>query len=210
VNLVSRVPFPLSRIPYPVQTGELMIHNYKELDVWKKSVALTTEIYRLTGGFPVAERYGLTSQIRRAATSVPANIAEGWGRGSRGEYIQFLTIARGSLMELETHLIVACNLRFLDSGKLDTLAKPIQDVEKMLNRLIAVLRGRKEKPEPIHGTRDTGHGERDMEQVNSVSAVPGPESRVPETDRQTPSSVSRVPNPVSRIPYPVSRTPRAA
>ena len=87
-----------------------MVRNFKELDVWKRAVALTTTLYKLTGRFPDAERYGLTSQIRRAGTSVPANIAEGWGRGSAGEYVQFLTVARGSLMELETHLDVACNL----------------------------------------------------------------------------------------------------
>ncbi len=122
-----------------------MVQNYKELDVWKKSVSLTTELYRLTAHFPDTERYGLTSQIRRATTSVAANIAEGWGRGSRGEYIQFLTVARGSLMELETHLIVACNLHFLNSEEFGSVSKPFKDIEKMLNRLIGVLRIRKAK-----------------------------------------------------------------
>jgi four helix bundle protein len=120
-----------------------VIQNYKDLDVWKKSVALTTDLYRLTSGFPDTERYGMSSQIRRATTSIAANIAEGWGRGSTGEYIQFLTVARGSLMELETHLIVACNLNFLKSGDLAAVSKPVKDIEKMLNRLIAVLRTRK-------------------------------------------------------------------
>ena len=128
-----------------------MIQNYKELDVWKVSVALTTELYKLTSHFPDTERYGLISQVRRAATSIAANIAEGWGRGSTGEYIQFLTVARGSLMELETHLIVACNLHFLNSDDFGSVSKPVQDIERMLNRLIAVLRTRK-KP----GARDTG------------------------------------------------------
>jgi four helix bundle protein len=120
-----------------------MIQNYKELDVWKKSVALTTELYKLTSRFPDTERYGLTSQIRRAATSIAANIAEGWGRGSTGEYIQFLTIARGSLMELETHLIVACNLHFLSSDELGAASKQIEDIGKMLNRLIGALKSRR-------------------------------------------------------------------
>ena len=120
-----------------------MIQNYKELDVWKKAVALTTELYKLTAAFPDAERYGLTSQIRRATTSIAANIAEGWGIGSTGEYIQFLTVARGSLMELETHLIVACNLHFLESDELAVALKPVEDIAKMLNRLIAALRTRK-------------------------------------------------------------------
>jgi four helix bundle protein len=94
------------------------MENYKELDVWKKSVGLTTELYKLTCGFPSTERFGLISQILRATTSIAANIAEGWGRGSTWEYIQFLTIARGSLMELETHLIVGCNLHFLKPDEL--------------------------------------------------------------------------------------------
>ncbi|MGA3165070.1 MAG: four helix bundle protein [Terriglobia bacterium] len=120
-----------------------MIQDYKELDVWRTSVALTTELYKLTSRFPDTERYGLTSQIRRAATSIAANIAEGWGRGSTGEYIQFLTVARGSLMELETHLIVACNLHFLNSDEFGAVSKPVRDIGKMLNRLIGVLRTRK-------------------------------------------------------------------
>ncbi|MGO8790374.1 MAG: four helix bundle protein [Terriglobia bacterium] len=160
-----------------------MIHDYKELDVWKKSVALTTEIYKLTAGFPDSERYGMTSQIRRATTSIPANIAEGWGRGSRGEYIQFLTVARGSLMELETHLIISCNLQFVDSEQLALISKPLNDIEKMLNRLIAVLRHRKAKP-----------GQ------DIVSRVPSPVSRTSDPESLTPDSVSRVPYPVSRIP----------
>ena len=122
-----------------------MVQSYKDLEVWKKSVALTTQIYAVTARFPVSERFGLTSQIRRASTSIAANIAEGWGRGSRGEYIQFLAIARGSLMELETHLIVACNLHFLEPEDLTSVLNLVKDIEKMLNRLISVLKQRKEK-----------------------------------------------------------------
>ena len=117
--------------------------SYKELEVWKQSVDLTTELYKLTSRFPDTERYGLTSQIRRAAVSVAANVAEGWGRWSTREYIQFLTVARGSLMELETHLIIACNLHFLNADELATVSKPVQDIEKMLNRLITLLRTQK-------------------------------------------------------------------
>jgi four helix bundle protein len=120
-----------------------MIVNYKELDVWKKSVALTTELYKLTSRFPDAERYGLTSQIRRASIAIAANIAEGWGRGSTAEYIRFLTVARGSLMELETHLIIACNLQLLSSEELNGTSKQIGDIGKMLNRLIVALKSRK-------------------------------------------------------------------
>jgi four helix bundle protein len=120
-----------------------MIQDYKELDVWKESIALTTDIYKLTTQFPDTERYGLISQIRRASVSIAANIAEGWGRGSTGEYIQFLTVARGSLMELETHLIIASNLQFLTSDEFGAFSKQIEDIGKMLNRLIGVLNTRK-------------------------------------------------------------------
>jgi len=120
-----------------------MVTNYKELEVWKRSVALTTELYKLTSRFPDTERYGLTSQIRRATTSIPANIAEGWGRGSTGQYVQFLTVARGSLMEVETHLIVACNLRLLSALALEPLSKEIEEIGKMLNALIGALKARK-------------------------------------------------------------------
>ena len=92
--------------------------------------------------FPDAERFGLTAQIRRAATSVPANIAEGWGRGSTKEYIQFLLIARGSLMELETHMIITQKLRYLSQEQLGAVQKEVEEIGKMLNGLIQSLRGR--------------------------------------------------------------------
>ncbi len=120
-----------------------MVNNYKELEVWKRSVALTTKLYKLTSRFPDTERHGLSSQIRRAATSIAANIAEGWGRGSTGEYIQFLTVARGSLMELETQLIVACNLHFLGADASGQTSKEVEEIGKMLNGLIGALKSRK-------------------------------------------------------------------
>ncbi|MFZ0961463.1 MAG: four helix bundle protein [Terriglobia bacterium] len=121
-----------------------MINNFKELDVWKRSVAFTTELYKLTSRFPETERFGLCSQIRRAAISVPANIAEGWGRGPTREYIQFLTIARGSLMELETHLIVGCNLIYLTHDELGLVSKESEEIGKMLSGLIGPLKSRHE------------------------------------------------------------------
>ena len=129
--------------------------DYKELEVWQKSVTLATETYKTTERFPRAERFGLTGQIRRAVTSVPANIAEGWGRGSTKEYIQFLLIARGSLAELETHLIIAHQLHYLDDASLNNLQGRIVSVGQMLNRLVQVLRARR------------------------FSRVPSPEPRVP-------------------------------
>ena len=116
--------------------------SYKELEVWQKSVNLAIETYKIIKKFPQEERFGLTAQVQRATTSVPANIAEGWGRGSTKEYIQFLLIARGSLTELETHLIIAHQLDYLSKDELEQLQKEIENIGKMLNRLIQTLRAR--------------------------------------------------------------------
>jgi four helix bundle protein len=121
--------------------------NYKELEVWRKGIALITELYKVTQPFPDSEKFGLVSQIRRAATSVPANIAEGWGRGSTKEYIQHLFVARGSLMELETHLIVAGNIGYLGEEALRQAASEIECIAKMLNRLIHSLRAHSSESE---------------------------------------------------------------
>ena len=114
--------------------------DYKELQVWQKAVSLVTEIYKTTHAFPADERFGLTSQIRRSVTSVPANIAEGWGRGSTKEYVQFLIIARGSLLELETHLIVSGNLGYLGQLQVTSAQKQIDEIGRMINSLIRSLR----------------------------------------------------------------------
>ncbi|MBZ5513777.1 MAG: four helix bundle protein [Acidobacteriia bacterium] len=117
------------------------VKNYRELEVWKKAVGLALTIYKETNAFPTSERFGLTGQMRRAATSVPANVAEGWGRGTTKEYIQFLLIARGSLMELETHVIMSRGLAFLLSERQSgELQSQIQEVGRMLNGLIQSLR----------------------------------------------------------------------
>lgn len=120
-----------------------MVRDYKELEVRKKSVAIATTLYRLTSGFPNAERYGLSSQIRGAAVSIAANTAEGWGKGSAGEYIQFLKVARGSLMDVETHLIVSCNLDLISSDALGAASNEIEEIGKLLNGLIGALKSRK-------------------------------------------------------------------
>ena len=82
----------------------IALKSYKELIVWQKSMTLVKELYKLTESFPENEKFGLTSQMRRASISIPSNIAEGWGRLSRINYIQFLRISRGSLFELETQI----------------------------------------------------------------------------------------------------------
>jgi four helix bundle protein len=100
------------------------------------AIELAVDCYRSTQHFPQSEIYGLTSQIRRSATSIAANIAEGYGRDSRGAYLQFLRISQGSLKELETHLIISARLELLDAhGEADLLRKS-EDIGKMLRALI--------------------------------------------------------------------------
>ena len=116
-----------------------MIHSYKDLIVWQKSVDLVIEVYKLTDGFPSDERFGLTSQMRRAAVSIPSNIAEGKLRGHAKECKQFSLISFGSGGELETQIEIAKRLykeRGLDFSKIDAL---LMEVMKMLNKLISDL-----------------------------------------------------------------------
>lgn len=114
--------------------------NFKELLVWHKSINFVTEIYELTNDFPKNEMYGLISQIRRASISIPSNIAEGNSRRSVADYLQFLKIARGSCAEVETQLIIAQNLKFLNEELYLKLNQDIIEISKMLNGLINSLK----------------------------------------------------------------------
>jgi four helix bundle protein len=116
-----------------------MLRNYKDLKVWQRSYKLCLEIYRVTKGFPKEERYGLTSQIRRAAASVPSNIAEGYGRKTTPEYIKFLYVAYGSNCELETQILLSGDLGYIETDKLKKLQNEIGEVERMLKALIKSL-----------------------------------------------------------------------
>jgi four helix bundle protein len=107
--------------------------------VWKKAMSLVTEIYRTSREFPKEEIYGLTSQIRRSAISIPSNIAEGKGRKSKGEFRQFLSNARGSLLELETQVQIAMNLGFVNGSRAEGLLLDTSELGKMLNGLIDSL-----------------------------------------------------------------------
>jgi four helix bundle protein len=117
-----------------------MLRSYRDLLVWQKAVELAVLIYRLTEGFPKREIYGLASQIRRAGVSVPSNIAEGYGRGSRKEYLQFLSIAQGSLKELETQTILAQRLGYATASQAESILFDSEIVGKMLGGLIRSLR----------------------------------------------------------------------
>ncbi len=115
------------------------LSSYRELIVWRKSIDLAVKIYRNTRSFPAEERYGITSQIRRAAFSVPANIAEGQARRTTGEFLQSLGIARGSLAELETFLILCKKLELLTADRSDILLSNCAEISRMLNGLIKSL-----------------------------------------------------------------------
>lgn len=114
--------------------------SFKDLVVWQKAVHLSSIIYRLSASFPTSEQFGLTSQLRRAAVSIASNIAEGYGRATTGEYIQFLGHARGSNCELQTQLILANSLGFCSRESCEPAEKLSAEVSRMLNSLINKLR----------------------------------------------------------------------
>jgi four helix bundle protein len=117
----------------------MRLTNYRDLEVWKKGIDLVVSIYHLTADFPGQEKFGITSQIQRAAVSIPANIAEGYGRTPRGDYLHHLSIARGSLAEVETHLTLVVRLGFASPERVLETWNLAQDVGKMLTKLIASL-----------------------------------------------------------------------
>jgi four helix bundle protein len=112
------------------------MNDFKNLKVWTKAHQLTLEVYRSTQGFPKEELFGLTSQMRRSASSIGANIAEGVGRKSDGELTRFLHIARGSASELEYHLLLAKDLQLLSQQCFDELTRTTDEVQRMLTALI--------------------------------------------------------------------------
>jgi four helix bundle protein len=109
--------------------------SYRDLNVWQLSIELVKGVYRITQKFPAAEIYALTSQIRRAAISIPSNIAEGQGRASSKEFRQFLGIAMGSMAELETQLIIATEIDYMTSFELDRFQSSIDTIRKMTKSL---------------------------------------------------------------------------
>jgi four helix bundle protein len=110
----------------------MKIESHRDLIVWQRSIEMTVAVYEVTAEFPREEIYGLASQLRRAGVSVASNIAEGYGRGSAGEYNQFLGIARGSNLELQTQLVIAKRLRLGDPVKIDQTEVLSCEVSKML------------------------------------------------------------------------------
>jgi len=113
----------------------MKIQSYRELDVWKKSMNLVEICYKITREFPKEELYSLTNQIRRASISIPSNIAEGQSRWSTKEFLRFLSIARGSLSELETQLILAQRLKYISEDNLNEILKLTDEIGKMISGL---------------------------------------------------------------------------
>ena len=116
------------------------MRDFKQLQVWEKSHNLTLAIYKATVGFPREETYGLISQIRRASVSIPANIAEGCGKGSDTELARYLSIARGSASELEYHLLLAHDLDYLRPNEYQQLTNQTTEIKRMLTGFIKYLK----------------------------------------------------------------------
>lgn len=108
------------------------MHNVEQLKVWHLAMEIAEKIYVLTNDFPSEERFGLTSQIRKAAVSIASNIAEGAGRYSDKEFAQFLSIASGSSFEVRTQLLIAVSLNYIEKGKVEPLLKSLSELEKMI------------------------------------------------------------------------------
>ncbi len=116
--------------------------THKDLDAWKVAIEFVTTIYQSTKSFPSEEKYSLTDQIRRAAVSIPSNIAEGAARGSDSEFIRFLYYALGSSAELDTQLIIANNLEYISDDKFPELSEGLERIGRMVNGLIKYLKNK--------------------------------------------------------------------
>jgi four helix bundle protein len=120
----------------------MAVQHYRELEVWQLAMKLAEECYTATRTYPKEELYGMTSQIRRAAASIPANIAEGQGREHTKEFLHHLSVARGSLMELETHLLLSQRVELLSQEKLDPLLALAERISRILSGLRKALEQR--------------------------------------------------------------------
>ncbi|UVK52226.1 four helix bundle protein [Mesorhizobium sp. AR02] len=121
---------------------EQRIESYRDLKVWQSAMTLAEDCYRFTKEFPRDEIYGMTSQMRRSAVSIAANIAEGYGRENRGSFIQFLRMAQGSLKELETHVLLACRVGLLRKDNEIELLLRWEEIGKMMRSLIRTVQAK--------------------------------------------------------------------
>ena len=123
-----------------MENAKKTIQSHRDLLVWQKSIDLVEAIYRITQKLPSHEQFGLISQLRRAAVSIPSNIAEGYGRQSSGNYRQFLSISRGSLLEVETQIDICLRLGYLTTMDTESVLNTITELSKMLTSLISKIR----------------------------------------------------------------------
>jgi four helix bundle protein len=121
---------------------EARINSYRDLRVWQEAMAVASACYVLTKAFPKEEIYGMTAQVRRAAASIAANVAEGHGRESTGSFVQFLRVSQGSLKELETHLLLAAQVHVAEPEAVEPILVRCESLGRMLRRLIRSLQGR--------------------------------------------------------------------
>jgi len=116
------------------------MHRFKDLEIWKRSVQFSLNIYLLTSKFPDSEKFGLTNQLRRASVSIPSNIAEGSSRNSNKDFSRFLEITLGSAYEIETQLLLAHDLKFITSNELKSLTDELEEIIKMTSRFKSTLK----------------------------------------------------------------------
>jgi len=133
----------------------MMPSGFRDLEVWKRAHGAVLEVYRVTNSFPRNEQFGVTSQLRRAAYSIPANMAEGFGRRTTKELLQSLAVANGSLEEMRYFLLLSRDLRYLAPEQFDKMEKELKAIAQMLAALVRSLKNRLSLSE-----RDTGHGTR--------------------------------------------------
>ncbi len=123
-----------------MESAKNTIRSFRDLIVWQRGMDFGVTIYKIAQKLPASEQFGLTSQLRRAAVSIPSNIAEGYGRQSTGNYRQFLSISRGSLIEIETQIDISERLKYLTQSDTENIFKEITEISKMLTSLISKIK----------------------------------------------------------------------
>ena len=116
------------------------MHRFKDLEIWKKSREFCSDIYELTSSFPDSEKFGLTTQLRRASVSIPSNVAEGCSRKSNKDFSRFLEISIGSMYEIETQLLIACDLKFISIEELNRHIEKLSSIIKMTSKFKSTLK----------------------------------------------------------------------
>ena len=128
----------------------MQLHSYRDLHVWRASLTLVEDVYTISMHFPKTELFGLTQQIRKAVVSVPSNIAEGQARQTTKEFLRFLCIARASLAELDTQLILASRLQYAGISEIDIVLQSVGRIGRMIRGLERTLHQRNARPTPSH------------------------------------------------------------